>query len=172
MSKYDLIHEVLYIYIERIRSGQKYQEYLQNLQLVRAEKTWWHEVRIPLNVEEMEIHRLLIVMCWRNLIDRVGRQFSSVQWLSRVWLFATPWTAAHQASLSITNSWSLLELMSVESVMPSSHLILCCPLLLLPSIFPGIRVFTNEWLSSLQQLAKILELQLQSSQWIFRTDFL
>ena len=68
----------------------------------------------------------------------------SVQSLSRVWLFATPWTAARQASLSITNSRSLLKLMSIESVMPSSHLILCCPLLLLPSIPPSIRVFSNE----------------------------
>ena len=71
-------------------------------------------------------------------------QFSSVQSLSRVWLFATPWIAAHQASLSITNSWSLLKLMSIKSVMPSSHLILCCPLLLLPPIPPSIRVFSNE----------------------------
>ena len=70
--------------------------------------------------------------------------YMSVQLLSRVWLFATPWTAACQASLSITNSWSLLKLMSIESVMPSNHLILCCPLLLLPSIFPSIRVFSNE----------------------------
>ena len=70
--------------------------------------------------------------------------FSSVQSLSHVWLFATPWTAALQASLSITNSWSLLKLMSIESVMPSNHLILCCPLLLLPSIFSSIRVFSNE----------------------------
>ena len=68
----------------------------------------------------------------------------SVQSLSRVQLSATPWTAAHQASLSITNSWSSLKLMSIESVMPSSHLILCCPLLLLPSIFPSIRVFSSE----------------------------
>ena len=71
-------------------------------------------------------------------------QFSSVQSLSRVWLFATPWIAAHQASLSITNSWSSLKLMSIESVMPSSHLILCRPLLLLPPIPPSIRVFSNE----------------------------
>ena len=68
----------------------------------------------------------------------------SVQSLSRVRLFAAPWTAARQASLSITNSRSLLKLMSIESVMPSNHLILCCPLLLLPSIFPSIRVFSNE----------------------------
>ena len=69
---------------------------------------------------------------------------SSVQSLSRVRLFATPWTAARQASLSITNSQSLLKLVSIESVMPSDHLILCCPLLLLPSIFPSIRVFSKE----------------------------
>ena len=71
-------------------------------------------------------------------------QFSSVQLLSHVQLFVTPWTAAHKASLSITNSWSLLKLMSIESVMPSNHLILCHPLLLLPSILPSIKVFSNE----------------------------
>ena len=71
-------------------------------------------------------------------------QFSSVQLLSRVRLFATPWTAAHQASLSITNSWNLPKLMFIESVMPSNHLILCRPLLLPPSIFPSITVFSNE----------------------------
>ena len=71
-------------------------------------------------------------------------QFSSVQSLSPVWLFATPWTAAPQAYLSITNFWSLLKLMSVESVMPSNHLILCFPLLLPPSTFPSIKVFSNE----------------------------
>ena len=70
--------------------------------------------------------------------------FSSVQLLSRVQLFATPWTAARQASLSTTNSWNLLKLMSIDLVMPSNHLILCRPLLLLPSIFPSIRVFSNE----------------------------
>ena len=71
-------------------------------------------------------------------------QFSSVQLLSHIQLFVTPWTAACQASLSITNSWSLLRFVSIESVMPSNHLILCHPLLLLPSIFPNIRVFNNE----------------------------
>ena len=70
--------------------------------------------------------------------------FSSVQLLSHVWLFTTPWIIARQASLSITNSWSLLKLMSIKSVMPSSHLILCGPLLLLPPIPPSIRVFSNE----------------------------
>ena len=71
-------------------------------------------------------------------------QFSSVQSLSRVWLFATPWIAACQASLSITNSRSFPKLMSIELVMPSNHLILCHPLLLLPPILPSIRVFSNE----------------------------
>ena len=74
---------------------------------------------------------------WLNL------QFSSVQSLSRVWLFVTSWTAAHQVFLSITNSWSLLKLMSIKSVMASNHLILCHPLLLPLSIFPNIRVFSN-----------------------------
>ena len=79
-------------------------------------------------------------MCQINLLDI----FSSVQSLSRVRLLATPWIAARQASLSITNSRSSLKLMSIESVMPSSHLILCCFLLLLPPIPPSIRVFSNE----------------------------
>ena len=74
----------------------------------------------------------------------VQLKFSSVQSLSHVWLFATPWTAACQASLSIINSRSSLKLMSIQLVMPSSHLILCHPLLLLPSIFPSIRVFSSE----------------------------
>ena len=73
-----------------------------------------------------------------------GSRFSSVQSLSHVRLFATPWTAAHQASLSITNSRSSLKLTSIESVMPSNHLTFCRPLLLPPSIFPSIRVFSNE----------------------------
>ena len=67
-----------------------------------------------------------------------------VQSLGHVWLFATPWTAAHQASLSFTISQSLLKLTSIESVMPFNHLILCCPLLFLPSIFPSIRVFSSD----------------------------
>ena len=75
---------------------------------------------------------------------RTQYKFSSVQLLSCVQLFVTPWTAARQASLSITISWSLPKLMFIESMVPSNHLILCCPLLLLPSIFPGIRVFSNE----------------------------
>ena len=72
------------------------------------------------------------------------KKLYSVQLLSHVQLFATPWTAARQASLSITNSRSLLKLMSIEWVMPSNHLTLCCPLLLRPSLFPSIKVFSNE----------------------------
>ena len=86
------------------------------------------------------VKSLIVKYAWNYTMS----QFSSVQPLSRVWLFATPWIAAHQASLSISNSWSLLKLMSIESVMPSSCLILCCPLLLLPTIPPSIRVFSNE----------------------------
>ena len=85
---------------------------------------------------------------WRNLSKNVFNlhlRFSSVQSLSRVRLFVTTWTAARQASLSITNSWISPKPMSIESVMPSNHLILCCSLLLLPSIFPSIRVFSKSW---------------------------
>ena len=89
-------------------------------------------------------------MCWvwsptdPVQISTLELQFSSTQSFSRIQLFATPWTATHQATLSITNSRSLLKLMSIESVMPSNHLIFCHPLLLLSSIFPSIRVFSNE----------------------------
>ena len=85
-----------------------------------------------------------IILSIKQRRNGVEEGFSSIQSLSRIRLFATSWTAAHQASLSITNSWSLLKLMPIESVMPSNHLILCYPLLLLPSIFPSIRVFSNE----------------------------
>ena len=81
----------------------------------------------------------------RLVVVKVGGiQFSPVQLLSRIWLFTTPWASAHQASLSITNSWSLFNLMSIESVMPSNHLTLCHPHFLLPSIFLSIRVFSND----------------------------
>ena len=81
---------------------------------------------------------------WSLKFFQRDHQFSSVQLLSRVQLFATPWIAARQASLSITNSQSLLKLMSIKSVMPSSHLILCHPFLLLPPVPPSIRAFSNE----------------------------
>ena len=90
-------------------------------------------ILVNLNLVLWKVYQLLVVV-----------QFHSVQSLSRVWLFATPRTIAHQASLSITNSRSLPKPMSIESVILSNHLILCRPLLLLPSIFPSIRVFSNE----------------------------
>ena len=93
---------------------------------------------------------------------------SSVQSLGHVQLFVIPWTAAFQGSLSITNSQNLLKLMSIESVMPSNHLILCCPLLLLPSIFPQHQGLF-QWVSSSHQVAKLLEFQLQHQS--LRTDF-
>ena len=86
----------------------------------------------------------MVVKLRRKLVATVHALFSSVHLLSHARLFATPRTAARLASLSITNSWSLLKLMSIELVMPSNHLILCHPLLLLPSVFPSIRVFSNE----------------------------
>ena len=105
----------------------------------------------------------LIQPLWKTVwgfLKKLGIKPPSVQSLSCFWLCATLWTAVCQASLSITNSWSLLKLMSIEPVMPSNHLILCHPLLLLPSIFPSIRVFPNESVL-LTQLAKVLEFQLQ-----------
>ena len=108
----------------------------------------------------------------RSFVWRWGGsvQFSSVHLLSCVRLFATPWTAAHQTFLSITNSQSSPKLVSIESVMPSNHLILCCPVLLLPSIFPASRYFQM----SQPQVAKVLEFQLQhqSFQWTPWSDLL
>ena len=98
-----------------------------------------------------------------NIIGHQGKMiyhFSSVQSLSHVRHFMIPWTAARWASLSITNSWSLLKFMSIESVMPSNHIILYHPLLLYPSIIPSIRIFSNESVFS-HQVAKVLEFQLQ-----------
>ena len=89
---------------------------------------------VSLAIEPAKVYHFQSIHC-----IRAYNQFSSVHLFSCVLLFATPWTAAHQASLSITNSQSLLKLMSIESVTPSNHLILCCPLLLPPTIFPSIR---------------------------------
>ena len=114
--------------------------------------------------EVIQLYIHFIITLWSCTV-----QFSSVAQSCR--LFATPWTAAHQASLSITNSWNLPKLISIESVMPSNHLILYLPLLLLPSVFPSTRVFS--WCSS-HQVAKVLEFQIQhqSFQWTPRTDLL
>ena len=97
---------------------------------------------------------------------------SSVQLISRVRLFATLWIPAHQASLSITNSQSLQKLMPIESVMPSSHFILCCPFLLLPPIPPSIRVFSNESTLHMRWPKYWFQLQHQSLQWTPRTYLL
>ena len=100
--------------------------------------TWWEKMNFQrwVGYEGHGVHA--------KDFDSLTVQFSSVQWLSCVRLFATQWIAARQASLSITNCWSLLKVMSIESVMTSSHLILCHPFLLLPPIPPSIRVFSNE----------------------------
>ena len=105
-----------------------------NVSLINLDKAWKSKCILNILKEEH----------FKNNNYKWLDQFSSVQSFSRVWLFATPWTSVHQASLSTSNSQSLLKLMSIESVMPSNHLILYCPLLLLLSIFPTIRVFTNE----------------------------
>ena len=96
-------------------------------------------------ITELIYITVFIIIIMKNIIYTKKQIYIIfVQLLSHVQLFVTPWIAAHQASLSTTNSQSLLKLMSIESVRPSNHLILCCPLLLLPSIFPSIRVFSNE----------------------------
>ena len=107
------------------------------------ERTSWE---IPVVMEILSVLTVSMSVCllWYSTILSQDSVFSSVQSLSRVWLFATPWIAAHQASLSITNYQSSPKLMSIELGMPSNHLILCRPLLLLPSIPPSIRVFSNE----------------------------
>ena len=90
----------------------------------------------------VEIRSTMNTLIWKFALWSV--QFSSIQSLSHVWLFVTPWTAARQASLSITSSQSLLKLMSIKSVMPSNRLVLCRPLVLLPSVFPSFRIYSNE----------------------------
>ena len=115
----------------------------ENILLIHVE---WHWFRGPTDIctSLQPIFYFLIYHFIYHLFSLSSVQFSSVRSLSHVGLFATPWIAAHQASLSITNSRNSLRLTSIESVMPSSHLILCCPLLLLPPIPPSIRVFSNE----------------------------
>ena len=117
------------LYDDLIKSSPRYLKFHS----VEADISWLREY----------LYKVLWAI--RSTLDSLGKcVFSSVQLLSRVRLFAIPWKAAHQTSLSITNSLGSLKLTSIKSVMPSSHLILCCPLLLLPPIPPSIRVFSNE----------------------------
>ena len=117
------------------------------------------------DAKDLSIRKIIIHIFLSNL-------HSSVQSLSCVWLFTTPWITARQASLSIPNSWNLLKLVSIELVMPSNHLILCCLLLLLPSIFPCIRVFSKASALCIRWPKYWFQLQHQSFQWTLRTDLL
>ena len=152
---------------ERERESSLESLYRRTNPIRKAPSSWPH-----LNLMTSQRSHLQIPSCWRSGLQHMNvrgteslhsrrheivsfqRQmlltFSSVQSLSCIQLFATPWTAACQASLSITNSWSLLKLMSIESMMPSNHLILCLSLLLPPSTFPSIRVFSNESVLSIR----------------------
>ena len=128
--------------IQNIQRGHITQEQKHNLILENEQRTCKH-----FSKEDIQMANRLMKRCSASLI------ISSVQSLSHASLFATPWTAAHQAFLSITNSWSLPKLMSIESVMPSNCLILCHPLLLLPQSFPGGLVFPSfsEFFSTLKK---------------------
>ena len=132
---------------KRVQQGCTLSPYLTYMQSISWEMPGWmtHKLESRLPGEISTTSDILIVV---------------VQLLSHVWLFSTPWTTAHQASLSLTISHSLLQLMSIESVLPTNHLTLCRPLLLLPSIFHCIRLFSNE-VALCHQVAKALELQLR-----------
>ena len=108
--------------------------------------SWWcHPTISSFGIPFSHLQNRLDLPHWMVLAPLLKiSSVQSVQLLSHVWLFAIPWTSACQVSLFITNSWSLLKLICIELVMPSNHLILCCPLFLPPSIFPSIRVFSNE----------------------------
>ena len=127
-------------------------------------KLWCLYCGTKAKFHNLHLEELIIVSC--------NSKFSSVQSLNHGWLFATPWTAARQASLSITNSRSLLKLMSIELVMPSNHLILYRPSPSLPAFNLSQHQGLFQWVSSSHQVVQVLELQHQSFQWKFRTDFL
>ena len=136
----------------------------------------WKAVTLGCYMREEQTAILFIQVMWGSYLivadqPTLDHTISSVA--RHVQLFATPWTAEHQASLSINNSQSILKLMSIESVMPSNCPIFCCPLLLLPSVFPSIQGLFK-WVSSSHQVVKVLEVKLQHQffQWIFRTNFL
>ena len=121
---------------------------------------------------------ILLICYWPGLLiffesfsSMIISDFVVVQLLSHVWFLAVPWTAACQASLSFTISWTLLKFMSIDSMILFNHFFLCHPLLLL-SIFPSIRIFSSESALHMRCWHKVLELQLQSLQWIFSVDFI
>ena len=136
--KYVCIKTCTEVYSSSFHNWQKLKIIQMSINRLMHKLCYIHEMKIYLTIK---VNYWYIQEKWMNLR---GIQFSSVQSLSHVQLFATPWTAARQASLFITNSRSLPKPMSIESVMPSNHLIPYCPLLLLPSIFPSIRDFSNE----------------------------
>ena len=117
---------------------------LQDTSSILPSVDWSSNLTWVFQVISLPFYFFSMLMPLRDLSKCLYFSLYSVQSLSHVPLFVIPWTATHQASLSITNSWSLLKLMSIEFVMPSNHLILCHPLLLLPSILPSIRVFSSE----------------------------
>ena len=140
----------LEIQIEFSSNAETKEGKMSSMRIVCSSKDQWLRM-VP---EDTNIGQIGDKRSLRRILGRSSQtrevlevQFSSVQLLSHVWLFAIPWTgtAARQAFLSITNSWSLLKLMSIESMMPSNHLILCRPFLLPPKIFPTIRVFPVSW---------------------------
>ena len=148
--------------------GHIFHLFLFNYSLLFSFMVCFEGIPISMSSKGLSLHYCQ-PLCTPDTDWNTTYSFSSVESLSRVQLFATPRTAACQASLSFTNSQNLLKLMSIESVMPSNHLILSHPLPLLPSIFPSF----FQWVSFLRQVAKVLEFQLQhqSFPWIFRTDF-
>ena len=137
-----LVFNMLPIYVKKKKNKNHHYESIFFLIQLRPLRylSWWYQYPWSLILPISPLNQTSNV----NESYYLHFQFSLVQSLSHVWLCATPWTGAHQASLSITNSRSSLKLMPIESVMPSSHLILCPPLVLPPSIFPSIRVFSNE----------------------------
>ena len=143
---------MMMMYVSSVK-GLLSQKFMEGVIRTVARTVFQSDLALCLKTHNLSF-KFQVVKCYPHIFH------SSVQLLSHVLLFVTPWTAAHQASLSITNSRSLLKFMSIESLMLSNHLILCCPFLLLPSIFSSIRVFSNESVLCIK-LAKVLELQLQ-----------